>query len=101
MDSRFPPVEIDPITNAVGKLIASIPVEDLEDKQLMQAFLTWFVSLDIGEEEMCSAIVTLVGLFVGMMAESPAHLKKGLAIYTRMMRHAADLSQDAMRTAPR
>jgi hypothetical protein len=88
-------VETDPITQAVEELIASIPAANLQDKPVMQAFLNWFRSQEIDQVDMCVAIVTLLGLFAGMRAESKAHLKAGLAVYARQMRSAAAVSMEA------
>jgi hypothetical protein len=85
----------DPITKAVTELIASIPVEHLEDKPVMQAFLNWFRSQEINQEDMCTAIATLLGLFVGMRAEDGDHLKFGLKTYAKQMRSAANVSMEA------
>src|SRR5882672_3197832 len=85
----------DPITEAVEELIASIPVEHLEDKPVMEAFLNWFRSQEVEQEDMCCAIATLLGLFVGMRAESKADVKAGLAIFSKQMRSAASVSMEA------
>ena len=84
----------DPITKAVTELIASIPVEHLEDKPVMQALLNWFRSQEINQEDMCTAIATLLGLFVGMRAESKAGLKVGVATFSRQIRSAAAVSME-------
>ena len=84
----------DPITKAVTELIASIPVEHLEDKPVMQAFLNWFRSQEISQDEMCVAIATLLGLFIGMRAESKAYLKASLVSFSRQMRSAAKVSME-------
>jgi hypothetical protein len=86
--------DTDPITKAVTELIASIPVEHLEDKPVMQALLNWFRSQEINQEDMCTAIATLLGLFVGMRAESKAYLKASLATFSRQMRSAAKVSME-------
>ena len=80
----------DPITKAVEEFIASVPVAHLEDKPLMQAFLNWMRSQSVTQDEMCVAICTLLGLFIGMRAESKSHLKAGLAAYGRQLKLAAD-----------
>jgi hypothetical protein len=85
----------DPITDAVEQLIASIPATRLEDKPLMQAFLNWCRSQEVSQDEMCMALCTLLGLFIGMRAESKADLKAGLAIYAKQMRSAASVSMEA------
>jgi hypothetical protein len=61
----------------------------------MQAFMNWFRSQEINQEDMCTAIATLLGLFIGMRAESKAHLKTGLASYAKQMRSAAMVSMEA------
>src|SRR5262245_59398290 len=71
----------DPITKAVEEFIASVPASKLEDKPLMQAFMNWMRSQDVTQDEMCVAICTLLGLFIGARAESKSHLKAGLATY--------------------
>jgi hypothetical protein len=86
--------DTDPITKAVTELIASIPAEHLEDKPVMQAFLNWFRSQEINQEDMCTAIATLLGLFVGMRAESKAYLKASLVSFSRQMRSAAKVSME-------
>jgi len=88
-------VETDPITAAVEELIALIPAAHLEDKPVMQAFLNWFRSQEIEQEDMCTAIATLLGLFVGMRAESKAYLKASVATFSKQMRSAAAVSMEA------
>ena len=91
--------DTDPITKAVTDLIASIPAENLEDKPIMQALLNWFRSQEIDQENMCLAIATLLGLFIGMRAESKAGLKVGVAIFSKQMRLAASVSMEAKELA--
>ena len=83
--------EVDPIIEAVEKFVASIPAADFEAKPLMLAFLNWFRSQDIDRADMCSAMATLVGMFVGMIADDAKDLEKGLAIYARQIRGTADV----------
>jgi hypothetical protein len=84
----------DPITEAVVKMISSIPVADLEDKPLMLAFLNWFASQDVEQEDMCCAITTLLGLFIGMRSTSQADMKERSAIFAKQMRSAAAVSME-------
>ena len=86
------PVETDPITEAVEQFIASIPASAFEDKPVLVAFLNWFRSQDIDRAHMCSAMATMLGLFVGAIAEDKADLRKGLAIYAKQIRGAASLT---------
>ena len=81
----------DPITQAVTQFIASVPASKLEDKPLMQAFLNWFRSQEVSQDEMCVALCTLLGLFIGARAESKGHLKDGLATYARQLKTAAGI----------
>jgi hypothetical protein len=81
----------DSITEAVEQLIASVPATILEDKPVMQTFLNWCRSQDVDRAHMCSAFATMLGLFVGMIAEDKADLKEGLKICAEQMRGAASL----------
>ena len=84
----------DPITQAVTQFIASVPASKLEDKPLMQAFLNWFRSQEVSQDEMCVALCTLLGLFIGARAESKGYLgylKAGLATYGRQLKTAAEI----------
>jgi hypothetical protein len=81
----------DPITQAVEEFIASIPADSFEDKPVMQALLNWFRSQEIDKAHMCKAFATLLGLFVGAIADDKADLKKGVAIYAEQIRGAASL----------
>jgi hypothetical protein len=82
----------DPITQAVEQLIASIPASAFEDKPVMLAFLNWCRSQDVDRAHMCSVFATLLGFYVGMIAEDKADLKKGVAIYAAQIRGAAAVS---------
>jgi hypothetical protein len=81
----------DPITKGVEEFIASVPASKLEDKPLMQAFLNWFRSQEVSQDEMCVALCTLLGLFIGARAESKGYLKAGLATYGRQLKTAAGI----------
>jgi hypothetical protein len=83
--------EPDPITKGVEEFIASVPASKLEDKPLMQAFLNWFRSQEVSQDEMCVALCTLLGLFIGARAESKGYLKDGLATYVRQLKTAAGI----------
>jgi hypothetical protein len=87
--------DTDPITQAVEQFIASIPATDFEDKPVLQVLLNWFRSQDVDRAHMCSAFATMLGLFVGMIAEDKADLKKGLAIYAAQIRGVAAVSVSA------
>src|SRR5258707_10369260 len=81
----------DPSTQAVTQFIASVPTSKLEGKPLMQAFLNWFRSQEVSQDEMCVALCTLLGLFIGARAESKGYLKAGLATYGRQLKTAAEI----------
>jgi hypothetical protein len=78
--------DTDPITQAVEQFIASIPATIFEDKPVIQALLNWFRSQDVDRAHLCSAMATLLGLFVGAIAEDKADLREGLAIYAEQIR---------------
>ena len=81
----------DPITQAVEEFIASIPADSFEDKPVMQALLNWFRSQDVDRAHMSSVMATLLGLYIGAIAEDKADRKKGVAIYAEQIRGAASL----------
>jgi hypothetical protein len=81
----------DPITKGVEEFIASVPASKLEDKPLMQAFLNWFRSQEVSQDEMCIALCTLLGLFIGARAESRSHMNTGLATYGKQLKTAAGI----------
>jgi hypothetical protein len=81
----------DPITDAVEQFIASIPASAFEDKPVLVAFLNWFRSQDIDRAHMCSAMATLLGLFIGAIAEDKADRNKGLKIYAEQIRGTSSL----------
>jgi hypothetical protein len=83
--------EPDPITKGVEEFIASVPASKLEDKPLMQAFLNWFRSQEVSQDEMCVTLCTLLGLFIGARAKSKGHLKDGLATYVGQLKTAAGI----------
>jgi hypothetical protein len=83
--------DTDPITEAVEQFIASIPASAFEDKPVMQALLNWFRSQDVDRAHMCSVMATLLGLYIGAIAEDKADRKKGVAIYAEQIRGAASL----------
>jgi hypothetical protein len=73
--------DTDPITEGVVKLISSIPVASLEDKPLMQAFMNWFASQNVDQADMCCAITTLLGFFIGMRSTDKADLQGALGSF--------------------
>jgi len=83
--------ENDPITDAVEQFIASIPAATLQDKPVLQALLNWFRSQDVDRADMCSAMATLLGLYIGARAKDKAHRNTGVAIYAKQIRGTASL----------
>jgi predicted Zn-dependent protease with MMP-like domain len=83
---------MDDITQAVEELIAAMPADYLKDKALLQAFMNWFRSQEVGKELMCNTMATLLGLFIGTRADDKADLKKGLSIYAHQIKAYAQVS---------
>ena len=91
--------DTDPITQAVEQFIASIPAADFEDKPVLQALLNWFRSQDVDRAHLCSAMATLLCMFVCMVAEDKADMKEGVSIYAKQIRAVASVSMEAKQVA--
>jgi hypothetical protein len=81
----------DPIIQTVEQFIAAIPTADYERKPLLLALMNWFQSQDVPRDELCSALATLLGMFIGARAKNEKHMRKGLSIYAEKVRGTAEM----------